>query len=162
MEKRLDRSICNDAWLNFWDCSACCTLIRSRSDHYPLLLNLAGGVQGHPSSFKFMHMWSEHQDCHRLVQEIWNRPVSSCAMVVLAQKLRNLKAELKTWNKEVFGDVHKNVKQAQQEVENIQNLIQSQGQNDDLIKREKDAQLVWQKALMLEEDFWREKSRLNC
>lgn len=37
-EKRLDRSLCNDSCLDYWHSAACCTLIRSKSDHYPLLL----------------------------------------------------------------------------------------------------------------------------
>lgn len=34
-------------------------------------------------------------------------------MFVLSQKLKNLKVELHSWNKSVFGDVHRNVEQAQ-------------------------------------------------
>lgn len=37
-EKRLDRSLCNDSWLDYWHNTAYCSLVRSKSDHHPLLL----------------------------------------------------------------------------------------------------------------------------
>lgn len=66
-----------------------------------------------------MSMWSEHQDCLRLVTEVWSRKVDGCPMSVLAQKLKNLKKELKVWNKDVFGDINERVKMAQIEVDAI-------------------------------------------
>lgn len=36
-EKRLDRAVCNDEWLNFWTSVSCCTLTKSASDHFPIL-----------------------------------------------------------------------------------------------------------------------------
>lgn len=59
-----------------------------------------------PTSFKFFNMWTMHSDCRRLVEEVWKRPFYGCPMVVLSQKLKALKKELKVWNKEVFGDVN--------------------------------------------------------
>ncbi|KAF1867902.1 hypothetical protein Lal_00012798 [Lupinus albus] len=35
--KRLDRSICNGEWIDYWNQIFCCTLPRSGSDHHPLL-----------------------------------------------------------------------------------------------------------------------------
>lgn len=39
-EKILDRSICNDDGIEYWSSISCCTLTKSKSDHYPLLLDL--------------------------------------------------------------------------------------------------------------------------
>lgn len=38
-----DRSICNDECLAYWNSLTCCTLTRSHSDHFPLLVNLQKG-----------------------------------------------------------------------------------------------------------------------
>jgi hypothetical protein len=38
-EKRFDRAICNQAWLSFCNSSSCSTLLRTKSGHYPLLLD---------------------------------------------------------------------------------------------------------------------------
>lgn len=69
IEMRLDRAMCIDDWLNFWDNVACCTLTRSHSDHYPLLLVLKKGVVTFLFSFKFQGMWCYHSDCRRFVAD---------------------------------------------------------------------------------------------
>lgn len=104
-EKRLGRAVCNDSWLDFWDNTTCCTLTRSRSDHHPLLLSMNKGQHAFPSQFKFMNMWNDHPDCTRVIYDTWSKHVVGCPMYILSQKLKNLKCQLKSWNKEVFGDV---------------------------------------------------------
>lgn len=88
VEMRLDRSICNDPWLSFWDFVSCCTLPKSHSDHHPILLTLKKGIRSFPSSFKFHKMWTEHHDCKRLVLDVWNRSYTGCPMSILTQKLK--------------------------------------------------------------------------
>jgi len=51
-------------------------------------------------------------------------------MFVLSSKLKSLKAKLKVWNKEVFGNVHSFVKDNEQKLEEIQNQIHISGHND--------------------------------
>jgi len=38
-QKRLDRAICNQQWIDMCTTISCSTLIRNRSDHFPLLLD---------------------------------------------------------------------------------------------------------------------------
>lgn len=82
-------------------------------------------------------------------------------MAVLSQKLKLLKIRLKDWNKNVFGDVHQQVKSAMTLVDEIQNQISIQGNTDELVSKEKDAQIALQQVLAYEEDFWQEKSRID-
>lgn len=53
IERRLDRAVVNDDWLSFWNASSCCTLTRSQSDNYPLLLVASRGVKSFASPFMF-------------------------------------------------------------------------------------------------------------
>lgn len=94
------------------------------------------------------------------MEEIWGQKVVGCRMFVLSQKLKNLK-ELRLWNKKVFGDVNLKVDQAQVMVDDLQHLISSLGHNDALYDQEKLAQADLQQALLFQESFWREKSRVN-
>lgn len=71
-----------------------------------------------------------------------------CPMFTLAQKLRDLKLELKTWNKEVFGDVHLNVERAQAEVDKVQAQIIALGYLNSLLDKEKTMQLELHKDLL--------------
>lgn len=69
-EKRLDRVVCNDAWLNYWTNVSVCTLIRSRSDHHPIMLEMKMENRTFASSFKFMRMWSSDINCENLIEEV--------------------------------------------------------------------------------------------
>lgn len=61
-EKRLDKGICNDDWLDFWTSSSCRTLARNQLDHFPLLLDFKNDSSVFHSSFRFQSMWLDHKD----------------------------------------------------------------------------------------------------
>lgn len=160
-EKRLDRSICNDHWIDFWESTTCSTLPRSRSDHHPLLIVSKRGNVAIHSHFMFQKKWLQHPDCQRVVKEVWNRPAVGCPMSIVSQKLKALKAELKSWNMMVFGNVHNRVRTASELVDNIQQQIDLFGPSEILLDREAEAHIELQQALSYEEEIWRAKSRLN-
>lgn len=76
-------------------------------------------------------------------------------------KLRNLKSVLKVWNKEQFGDVHQNVKQALQHLNDVHSQMQKIGYNDELVVQEQNAHTELNKALLFKEQFWHEETRVN-
>lgn len=84
IERRLDRAICNDSWLSFWDSSTCCALPKSQSDHHPLLMIMKKGPSTGPCPFKFLAMWADHPDCSRLVSAVWKRPCVGCPLSILS------------------------------------------------------------------------------
>ncbi|XP_019418408.1 PREDICTED: uncharacterized protein LOC109329190 [Lupinus angustifolius] len=160
-EKRLYRSLCNKEWIDSWSQVACCTLPRISSDHHLILLCSDYGQLEVPAQFKFQKMWLHHQDCSRLVEEVWQRSISGCSMSILSQKLKLLKKEFKVWNVEVFGLVSHKVKLALDAVALIQDNIARNGPNDDNLEDDRVAQQALMQALTIEEEFWRQKSRLN-
>jgi len=81
-------------------------------------------------------------------------------MQILSQKLKMLKDELKVWNKIVFGDIHNQVQLAVSKLDDIQQLLHIYGHNDDLSQQKKNAKIELEKALIIEEEFWREKARI--
>ncbi|PNY03672.1 ribonuclease H [Trifolium pratense] len=99
-------------------------------------------------------------DCARVVKEVWAKPVHGSLMLCLQAKLKRLKAALKEWNLAVFGNVDHNVNSAI-EVNRVQVLIDENGVTDELQKREFEAQLLLSKVLMEQDNFWREKARVN-
>lgn len=123
--------------------------------------NFTKGSSTFPSSFKFHKMWLGHNDCKRLVQEVWSNPVFGCPMYVLSPKLENVKAALKDWNINVFGNIDLRVKNAIDAVDRIQQDINIQGASESLIQQEALAQVELHQALSFEEEFWREKARIN-
>lgn len=82
-------------------------------------------------------------------------------MYILSQKLKALKAAIKVWNKEVFGDVHNMVASTQPKLDAVQKDIDSIGYTVELNEQELFAQQELQSVLSYQEQFWREKARIN-
>ncbi|XP_058727131.1 uncharacterized protein LOC131598562 [Vicia villosa] len=160
-EKRLDRVICNMDLLDVCHSIKCHTLPKVKSDHYPLLYSINLEKVTFKSQFKFLNMWTKNEDCLRVIEEVWKTKFWGCPMYVLDRKLKLLKARLKDWNKNSFGDITHNVITAESDLRKIQDDIGNFGYTDLLHELEKDAQGKLESALNTEEDFWKEKSRIN-
>ncbi|CAI8591297.1 unnamed protein product [Vicia faba] len=160
-EKRLDRAVCNFHWIDTCSSTSCHTLVKNKSDHYPLLLNFEYNDPKVTSNFKFMNMWTLHKDCLNLVSQTWHSKVYGCHVYVLDKNLRILKANLKEWNKNSFGNVQEKVKIAEDNLIKIQDTLASQGYSEVLQHQEKEPQEALNEALDIEEAFWKEKARVN-
>jgi len=157
---RLERAICNEVWINCWHVSSCTTLVQNHSDHHPILVTLLRMPRPLVVFFfKFLKAWTSHDDCRRLVLEIWNKLVVASGMHRLQLKLQRVKEAFKLWNKFVFGDIHRRVHLACDEVNHIQLLIDLNGLTHDLYAQELQAHLVLTKAMNFHDQFWREKAR---
>ena len=156
---RLDRAVCNEEWINFWRNSACTTLVWHQSDHNPLLLYVILSFVQHATPFKKFKMWTTHVDCHKLVLDTWSKGVRAHGMAMVQAKLRNVKNAFKVWNHTIFGDVDRQVKLVVDEVNKIQQLIDSQSFSDQLYRQDLEAQLLLTKALNYQEQLWKEKAR---
>ncbi|MCH79990.1 RNA-directed DNA polymerase (Reverse transcriptase) [Trifolium medium] len=82
-ERKLDRAICNQSWLDLCSVSSVSTHIKHRSDHSPLLLDVQLTTLSMASQFKFMKMWSLHPDCRNIVLDCWNTEDSLLADEVI-------------------------------------------------------------------------------
>lgn len=160
-ERRLDRALCNNQMLDICSSISVSTLTKQRSDHYPILLDMQMNEDHHPHQFKFFKMWTLHADCRNVVEACWNVRQVGCAMFVLSQKLKSLKSALKSWNKDVFGNVHELVRDAEAQLHLIQNQIDTSGHSDTLLEQQKIAQLNLDNALAKEECFWKEKANVK-
>jgi hypothetical protein len=160
-QKRLDRVIYDQTWFDSCNSVNVSTLTKSKSDHFPLLFEFKNIDIQHSSSFTFLKMWISHPDCAKVIQNSWNVNVVGCPMYVLSEKLKRLKVELKTWNKNVFGNIHEIVKLARSKVDSIQVLLDTNGPTDLVLEQEKLAQVDLENALHMEELFWHEKSKVK-
>ncbi|XP_019433301.1 PREDICTED: uncharacterized protein LOC109340168 [Lupinus angustifolius] len=119
-----------------------------------------GSATNH-TPFRFDKMWLQHPSLRKVVEDHSNIRVVGCHMYILANKLKTLKTVLKVWNREVFGNIHLRVKNALALVENIQQCINDNDQTEALMAQEEMAQGDLLLALKSEEEFLKEKSRLN-
>jgi len=54
--RRLNRVVCNQNWLDRFSSISCLSLIKHRSDHYPIMLEIKTDNQIFASSFKILKM----------------------------------------------------------------------------------------------------------
>ncbi|XP_073138456.1 uncharacterized protein [Henckelia pumila] len=107
--KRLDRVLLSSNWAEFFNSFKLEHLHRGSSDHCPLQIS-APFFPRKSGSFRFQDMWFSHQGFMQTVRLNWNNPCPYIDLSKLVFKLKRLKIHLKWWNKDVFGNVHDNVK----------------------------------------------------
>lgn len=165
VELRLDRCLANFNWLDCWDTFDCSTLPRLCSGHNPLLMSFYNSFGARQSLFRFHKMWIEHKDFHSFVKHCWDSVNNyGCPLSIdsiLQHKLRVLRKALRSWNWEVFGDVHRKVDADLADLEALQFSIAESGGSDVEFAKEIELQANLAESMRLQESFWREKSRLR-
>ena len=102
---RIDRVLVSLDWVEHYVNVSQWVLPRVLSDHCPLLLE-AGVVRRSQSAFKFENMWLKVEGFVNRVKHWWDGySFTGSPSFILAQKLKALKADLKKWNREEFGDL---------------------------------------------------------
>ncbi|GKU90242.1 hypothetical protein SLEP1_g4255 [Rubroshorea leprosula] len=87
-------------------------LKRNISDHCAIVLNSRTTDWG-PKPFRILDAWQLHLDFKKVIEEKWSEmEVDGFAGYKCKQKLKGLKAFLKGWNKEVFGNMEAQYEQA--------------------------------------------------
>ena len=135
------------------------TLPRPVSDHCPILLDSEGILSG-PIPFRFEIMWLKFDGFKDLLRGWWqNLHFSGSFSFVLASKVKALKGILRVWNKEVFGRVEVQKKEALSRISFWDDLEKEKALSlEDTEEREK-AREEFKKWVDLEEVSWRQKSR---
>lgn len=67
--KRLDKVICNQAWVNSFVYTSCSTLTKTRYGNYLLILNFKCDNTTFKSQFRFLQMSTPHNDCLKVVED---------------------------------------------------------------------------------------------
>ncbi|KAL0412317.1 UNVERIFIED_CONTAM: hypothetical protein Slati_3821400 [Sesamum latifolium] len=126
-------------------------------NHCPLLLSVATETKKGPAPFRFQNMWTKHHAFKQCVLTSWQFPINGKGMFKLQQKLYRLKAALKNWNWEVFGNIFQNIKEAEQRSKAAEERYDNDPSDTNLIAMNKaTAELTL--ALSMEECYWRQKS----
>ena len=61
-----------------------------------------------PKPFRFLEIWQEDKEFENFIKSKWeNYMVQGNEILVLKEKLKMLKSDMKGWNKDVFGHVDK-------------------------------------------------------
>ncbi|KAL9691133.1 hypothetical protein QQ045_011552 [Rhodiola kirilowii] len=75
-------------------------------------------------------MWHKHHVFKELVQAQWDGQLHNNHLLNFAFKLKRLRAFLKTWNWDVFGNIHTKFKQLNVQVSVLEHDLQSHWSTD--------------------------------
>lgn len=160
--KKLDRLLINNPLLNLLpDCSAF-FLPSLTSDHTPCLLNLAYKIPTCGTRpFKFFNYLTKHPGFHQLVLDSWTQAGSAAwNLTALAWKQKQIKSDLKQLNKDNFSQIQLRVCEANRVLQDVQVQVM-QSPSPQLFQQEKDAIERWNFLRMIEECYFKQRSRIN-
>jgi len=106
-KSRLDRFLVSFDWLQYWTGSKQYVIERQVFDHCALVLKSNVADWG-PKPFRFLDIWQDDREFGNFVKSKWGSYlVQGNEILVLKEKLKMLKSDLKGWNRDVFGHTDK-------------------------------------------------------
>jgi hypothetical protein len=155
---KIDRFLLSSEWEEHYPNVSQRRLPRLLLDRSPLLLD-CGTHREEKRHFKFENMWLKSDGFVEQVQWWWESyDFQGLPSYVLAKKLKALKADLKKWNEEVFGDVGKK-EELLEGIKELEGLEESRGLVEEEQVRKSGMIREMEKTLLFEEVNWRQKSR---
>ncbi|XP_027082606.1 uncharacterized protein [Coffea arabica] len=128
--KRLDRLLinasCHDAGLVVF----VSYLARDPSDHSSLLFSVRTRVDGKPRPFCFINVWTSYVGFRDVVQASWQKGYSGFPLQIVCSKLSRLKANIKSWNKQSFGNIFGNTRRAEEVVLVAEKRVEEDGSTE--------------------------------
>jgi len=104
-------------------------------------------------------MWLEFEGFSDLIREWWGESqILGFASFVVASKLKYLKAKLKAWNREIFGDIRVKKHKLLELINSLDLKEGSFGLSSEELEQRLEAKRA--KVSFLEEVSWRQKSRV--
>ncbi|XP_058071209.1 uncharacterized protein LOC131220275 [Magnolia sinica] len=157
---RLDRILINSEWMRGFPNCKVQHVMRSHSDHSPILLSSQADSSSFPHPFRFQRMWTTHDDFLATVKNSWDNDIVAMPMFKFFIKMKNLKAVLRSWNRNSFGDISKKVQEAENETARAEVSLLLSNSKADAIKLNL-AHVNLKKAYLQEQIFWKQKSRIS-
>ena len=159
---RLDRFLFSPDWEDKFPTVCQRRMSRLLSDHFPIVLE-GGSFHRGRRPFRFENMWLKDEGFVERVRSWWESyHVHGAPSFVLANKLKLLKNDLKKWNVEVFGNVEERGKQLWKDLSVLVTIEDSRGLTEEEKLELERIRGELEKASLLEEICWRQKSRVLC
>ena len=156
---RLDRFLVSPDWE-----SQCNKVIQRRlprpvSDHFPIMLD-SEGVRSGPTPFRFELMWLKYEGFKEILKGWWqDLQFHGSFSFIISSKLKALKGLLKIWNREVFGKVEYQKKDALRRASYWDELEKERVLSLEEVEERVKAKDDFKRWALMEETSWRQKSR---
>ncbi|XP_058071142.1 uncharacterized protein LOC131220197 [Magnolia sinica] len=98
---------------------------KMNSDYSPLIFDFPKPLFSTPRPFRFQRMWLLHDSFLKVVEEVWSPPFSNQPMLNILLKLKNVKRYMRIWNRNVYGNVSQNIKDAAEALDKLEGSAQT-------------------------------------
>jgi len=160
---RLDRFLISESiMLQNLDMEVSILLIGG-SDPWPLQIHFTNMDRPHNRPFRFEAFWIDHQTFMQNIQSWWTQTTieGDNIMYIFQQKLKIIKANLKRWNKNTFGNIFQAKRELEEKMAGLQRTMIKEGPNEERLAQESNLQKKWEERLRQEELLWKQKSRVQ-
>ena len=148
IQERLDRGFANAVWRGLYPEASIHHLTRTHFDHCPVLLKLVEhGLSCFSRPFRFQPMWMSHPLFSEVVADSWSVDGP------LKLNVEKFTAEVKIWNREVFGDIFQRKKRVKARLRGIQSRL-AEGPSSHLLQLESILRKEYVEVLQYEEEYW--------
>ena len=157
----IDHFLFSSDWANHFGLVTQRRLPRVLSDYFPILLD-CGQILGGKRPFRFENMWLKANGFVDRVRGWWDSYIFfGSASFVMASKLKALKADLKLWNSQEFGNVTLKLQGILQAIQRLEVMAESRALTEEEKTERLNLSIRWEKNSLLEEISWRQKSRVT-
>lgn len=154
MEK-LDRAFASVEWINIYPHYALYNHPILRSDHGSILLDFAMQQPFRRRPFRFERMWLTHSICKDMIQKAREVQSKGSRAFKLQHNLNNVRKRAIEWNRTIFGKIKKELKEKQQDLQEIQDNIQTMAD----VRKERQLREEIEMLMFREEIMWAQKAR---
>ncbi|XP_075103555.1 uncharacterized protein LOC142178123 [Nicotiana tabacum] len=135
-------------------------LIRTGSDHAPLLMICGANTTHLVKPFRFLNFWIKHETFKDVVFQNWVANFIRDPLWIFKQKFRMVKIALSKWSKLAYGDILKQLAIKEDIVKIKEILFEEEPTIDNKIILQK-AQAELKRYLNIEEQYWKQKAGMT-
>ena len=117
---RLDREFCSESRRLKFTGGPCEASCKGRVRPLPTCLGEIDDVWSRKRPFKFEKLWLNKTRIDELVPLSWCKNDRGSPMYYISRKLKRLEEDLRSWSKEIVGDIHEKVSKLEDTVEESQ------------------------------------------
>ncbi|XP_060183358.1 uncharacterized protein LOC132613361 [Lycium barbarum] len=158
--ERLDRLVYNSEWFDTFGSTLVTHLSRTGSDHALLLIHAGTEEMNFIKYFKFLNIWTEHEDYLSIVKEAWEINATGNPLQALHQKIKNVCSRLSAWSRIAFGDIYEEPKRLEILIRSLEEAMILDTSSESRMQLAR-ARAELSRFLILQDSILRQKARVR-